>query len=65
MEKRKARVIIAKAGGNASKNSYNAKISLPKKWIDAMGITPDDREVILTFDNGAITVEKEVTNGKE
>lgn len=58
MENRSGRIIFAKAGGNASKNSYNCKVSLPKKWVDAMGITNDDRDVILQFDGKKIVIKK-------
>ncbi len=50
MEKRNGKVIFAKAGGNASKNARNCKVSIPKKWIDAMEITTDERDVTLQFD---------------
>lgn len=58
MEKRNGKIIFAKAGGNASKNAHNCKVSLPKKWIDAMGITIDDRDVTLQFDGKNIVLEK-------
>lgn len=49
---------LAKAGGNASPNSYGCKLSLPKTWVDNMGITPEQREVTLAFDGDRITVER-------
>ena len=58
MQKRKMKVIFNKAGGNASKKSYGAKISLPKVWIDEMGVTPEDREVLLGFSDAKIIIEK-------
>lgn len=58
MEKRNGKIIFAKAGGNASKNAYNCKVSLPKKWIDAMEITVNDRDVTLQFDGKKIVLEK-------
>lgn len=58
MEQRKANVIFGKAGGNASKNSYTCKISLPKTWIDCMGINLEQREVELAFDGDRITIER-------
>lgn len=58
MEKRNGKIIFAKAGGNASKNAYNCKVSLPKKWIDAMGITIESRDVTLQFDGKSIVLEK-------
>ena len=58
MEKRNGKIIFAKAGGNASKNAYNCKVSLTKKWIDAMEITTDERDVTLQFDGKKIVLEK-------
>lgn len=58
MKKRNGKVIFAKAGGNASKNARNCKVSIPKKWIDAMEITTDERDVTLQFDGKKIVLEK-------
>lgn len=58
MESRKANVIFGKAGGNASRNSYTCKLSIPKAWVDRMGLTPEHREVELAFDGDRITVER-------
>lgn len=59
MEKRNANIIIAKAGGNASSNSFGCKVSLPKKWMDAMKISPENRNVDLYFDGEKILIEKQ------
>lgn len=59
MEKREANIIIAKAGGNASSNSFGCKVSLPKKWMDAMKISPENRNVDLYFDGEKILIEKQ------
>lgn len=58
MEKRNANIIFSKAGGNAGKNSYNTKISLPKAWVDDMGFNVDDRKAILEYDDEKITIRK-------
>ena len=57
-EKRYANMIIAKAGGNASKNSYNCKVSIPKVWADLMGASPENRALELEFDGKKITIKK-------
>lgn len=57
-DKRGANMIIAKAGGNASKNAYNCKVSIPKSWADAIGAVPEDRELILEFDGKKIVIKK-------
>ena len=42
-------VMFAKAGGNASKNAYTCRISLPVDAIKALGVKPEDRAVMLTI----------------
>lgn len=58
MERRNANMIFGKAGGNASRNSYTCKLSIPKAWVDRMGLNPEQREVELAFDGDRITVER-------
>lgn len=58
MEIRQANMIIAKAGGNASKNAYNCKVSIPKMWADQMGVTSDAKTLTLSFDGERIIIEK-------
>lgn len=59
MENRKARIIFSRAGGNASRNSYNCKVSIPKKWADAMGLSTTNRNVVLGFDGEEIVIRKD------
>lgn len=47
--KRKAKIIFPLSGGNASKNSRGAKITLPKTWTNEMNLDLDNREVELIF----------------
>ncbi|WP_317853942.1 hypothetical protein [Chakrabartyella piscis] len=63
METRSANVIMAKAGGNASSNSYNCKISLPKKWLDQMNVNIEKRGVELSFDGDRIFIERPPMSG--
>lgn len=58
MESRKTDVIFGKVSGNTSRNSYTCNLSIPKAWVDRMGLTPDHREVALDFDGDRITVER-------
>ena len=58
MESKIISVTIGKPGGNSSKNSLRAKINLPKVWIDKMGITQENKEVIAEFDGEKITITK-------
>lgn len=43
-------VAITKCYGNADENSTRGKFNIPKKIINDMGITEDDRTVILRYD---------------
>lgn len=58
MEVRKANVMFGKAGGNASRNSYTCRISLPKTWVDRMGLNPECREVQIAFDGDRIAIQQ-------
>ena len=51
-------IIIAKAGGTAGKNSVNYKISLPADMVKEMGVTPDDKCVMVSYEDGKIIIEK-------
>jgi len=54
MEKRNMNVIFTKGGSG----SVTTKLAIPKSWVDQMGVTPDEREVIIEFDGKWITVRK-------
>ncbi len=57
-ETRKAKVIFALSGGKASKGSQTTRITLPITWVRDMGITPEDREVDIRFEDNKIIIEK-------
>lgn len=57
-EVRTLKMLFNKSGGNASKNSYSPKVSLPMKFLKDMGITPDEREVEAIFDGEKIIIKK-------
>ena len=54
----KRNVMFAKAGGTAGKNSKNYRISLPADIVRELGVTEEDRSVILTCKNGILTIKK-------
>lgn len=59
MEREKAvKVQFVKAGGNASKNSYKARVSIPTTWLETLGITKEDNQVIRYLDGDKIVIEK-------
>jgi hypothetical protein len=40
----------------AGSGSISTRISLPKDWVNAMGITPENRQVTATFDEEKRTI---------
>lgn len=61
----KRNIIIGKAGGTAGKSSVNYKISLPAEMVKALGVTPEDKGVILTFEENKIIIKKDVDIGNQ
>ena len=61
-ELRQARMNIAKAGGNASKEALGYKLTIPSSWAKKMGISLDSREVELEFNGKEIKVRKQTIN---
>lgn len=53
-------IIMGKAGGTAGKESVNYKISLPAEMVKKMGVTPEDKSVLVSFEDGKIIIEKKV-----
>lgn len=58
-------IIIAKAGGTAGKKSVNYKISLPAEMVKKMGVTPEDKSVLVSFNDGKIIIEKKIDIGNQ
>lgn len=61
MEQRIAKVSSSAAGGTAGAGSKTYKVTIPSRWIRAMEITADDREVELRFDGDKIVISKIAT----
>ena len=57
-EERRLKVSFYKSGGTSSKGGISARISLPKTWLDTMGITQEYREVIASFDGEQIEIRR-------
>ena len=55
----KRNIMINKVGGNAGKGAVNYRISLPAEMVRGIGITPEDRGVIVEFDGSTIKIRKE------
>ena len=58
MERRIARVNIGAAGGTAARGAKTCKVTLPTAWMDAMGITINQRELVLAFDGSQIMLTR-------
>ena len=55
MEERRMNVIFTKGGSG----SITTKLTIPKKWVDHLGISKENRGVILKLDEEQIIIEKE------
>ena len=56
MEKRDVNISFYKAGNGGISN----RITLPKKWVEKIGITPENRavEIVLDEENNSIVIKK-------
>lgn len=59
MEQFKRNVIMNKAGGASGKNTYSYKLSIPARVIKELGVTPEDKGLILTLEDGKLIIEKD------
>lgn len=58
MEERNLKIMFRRTGGNAGKNAIGTSMSVPVSWVRAMGITKEDRVLIVSFDGEKITIKK-------
>lgn len=58
MGEKERNVMFQKSGGHSGKNTTGAKISLPKPWLNEMGVTENNRKVIIEFNNRKIIIRK-------
>ena len=56
VERRFIKVVFSKVKNATGGVSTGCKISLPKKWMDAMGLSVDDRQVCVDFDSEAKSI---------
>lgn len=52
-------IMINKAGGNSGANTKNYRVSIPADMIRELGVTEEDRSVIISCENGIITIKKD------
>ena len=57
-EVRRNRLVQRKPGGTAGKDSIAYTLPLPTKWLRKMGVTPEEKEVLLSFNGTEITIKK-------
>ena len=53
MEKRQINMMFQKGGSG----SVTTRLAIPKSWVDKMGVTQDEREVIVEFDGERVKKE--------
>lgn len=58
MQEKTAKVIFNKSGGTAGSGGITNRVTIPTTWAREMGITEEDREVILKFDGETIIIRK-------
>ncbi len=58
METRNLNCTITKPGGNASAGAHSYRVTIPSKWAQAMGITKEDKALIVDFDGEKIVIKK-------
>ena len=54
MEQRELKVIFTKSGSG----SISTKLSIPKKWVDKMGITQNEKGILAEFVEDKIIISK-------
>ena len=52
-------IMINKAEGTSVKGSKNYRVSIPVDMIRALGITEEDRGVLMTLEGSKIIIEKD------
>lgn len=58
MEPIRRKILFNKPGGTASKNSMMARLTLPPEYVKELGLTPEDKEVIISLVGKKIVIEK-------
>lgn len=51
--------MMQKAGGNSEKNTLSYRISLPAQIICDLGVTPENKVVLLYMEDGKLIIEKD------
>lgn len=57
-ETRKAKMLMGSPGGNAGKGASYYRVGIPPVWAQMMGVSSEDRGLLLTFDGKRVIIEK-------
>ena len=57
-ETRKAKMLMGNPGGNAGKGASYYRVGIPPVWAQMMGVSSEDRDLLLTFDGKRVIIEK-------
>lgn len=57
-ETRKAKMLMGSPGGNAGKGASYYRVGIPPVWAQTMGVSSEDRDLLLTFDGKRVIIEK-------
>lgn len=58
MDQVKRNILFNKPGGTASKNAMMARLTLPPEFVKELGITQEDKAVIISLEGKKIVIEK-------
>lgn len=54
----KRNVLFNKPGGTASKNAMMVRVTIPPEFVKELGITPEEKEVIIYMEDDKIIIKK-------
>lgn len=57
-EIRKAKMLMGKPGGNAGKGASYYRVGIPPVWAQALGVSSESRDLLLTFEGNRVIIEK-------
>ena len=55
---RKVKMLMGSPGGNSGKGASYYRVGIPPVWAQMMGVSSEDRDLIISFDGKRVIVEK-------
>ena len=52
-ENKKTKIIV-----NRNKSGYSYKVNIAKRWAEDLGLSPEDKDIKITFNGERIIIEK-------